>query len=255
MDKHSKPVRKVAGSTGTRTWPSLTRKLPCVTAATETRYFTPICGAAESLHSVRKVQRLPPPPPPYTPFSFSKAAKSPHSVRKVQRLPPPLSPHTPFSFSKAAKSPHNVRKVRLPPIPSPFFVSSFFLQGSKTTAVSVKYVYNVFIPPPPTAARSPHKCHDETQILPHASTCTTVHNFHLQPFMAVKTKTLSRHALSATKITTQRDDETELFSPWTYKSITFTPRFLHNIYPAFCGWQKQTTNFMPCFVGGRITTV
>ena len=149
MDKQSKPVRKVAGSTGTRTWPSLTRKLPCVTAATETRYFTPICGAAESLHSVRKVQRLPPAPPP----------------------------HTPFSFSKAAKSPHSVRKVRLPPLPSPFFVSSFFPQGSKTTAASVKYVYNVFISPRPQGSKITTQCHDETQILPHALTCTTVHNF------------------------------------------------------------------------------
>lgn len=116
VDKQSKPVRKVAGSTGTRTWPPLTRKLPCVTAATETRYFTPICGAAESLHSVRKV--------PHTPFSFSKAAKSPHSVRKVQHLPPLPSPF--FTFLSPRQQNHrSVRKIHLqlphPPTRPPFF--------------------------------------------------------------------------------------------------------------------------------------
>ena len=229
VDKQSKPVRKVAGSTGTRTWPPLTRKLPCVTAATETRYFTPICGAAESLHSVRKV--------PHTPFSFSKAAKSPHSVRKVQHLPPLPSPF--FTFLSPRQQNHrSVRKIHLqlphPPTRPPFF--NFFS---------------------PKAARSPHSVMVK-QILPHAFSMQSlhiVHNFHPQPFMAVKTnKNPFMPCFVSGKITTQRDDETELFSPWTYKSIIFTPRLLHNIHPAFCGWQKQTT-FMPCFVGGRITTV
>lgn len=141
----------------------------------------------------------------------------------------------------------------------------FFLQGSKTTAVSVKYIYNshTHLPGPhfliffPKAARSPHSVMVK-QILPHAFSMQSlhiVHNFHPQPFMAVKTnKNPFMPCFVSGKITTQRDDETELFSPWTYKSIIFTPRLLHNIHPAFCGWQKQTT-FMPCFVGGRITSV
>ena len=168
VDKQSKPVRKVAGSTGTRTWPPLTRKLPCVTAATETRYFTPICGAAESLHSVRKV--------PHTPFSFSKAAKSPHSVRKVQRLPPLPSPF--FTFLSPRQQNHrSVRKIHLqlphPPTRPPFF--NFFPQGSKITT----------------------QCHGQTNFTPCFQHAIATHCPQLSPptFHGCKNKQKPFHAM------------------------------------------------------------